>query len=317
MKCPNCGGNMEENKCPYCGTEFEKKEDSRLSGTDYKPFNYADSPYQYTTDKWYTKTWVIVLFLIFFFPIGLFLMWRYKEWGKITKIVITVVIALMAIWGLISPNSTKSTPAAPPVKTTAPAKQETKKETEKATPVLEAYESDYSAGIYTAGIDFPAGTYMLTAVSGSGNVSSSNMFSGGLNEVMSNPKDEYSVDSFGNAVLKEGVELSIGGTAVIRLSSPEADVSSMKPRAAVPEEAIDLGSGNFTSGADFPAGVYNVIGTGANGNVSSSNLYKGGINEILGPGGDGFGIHEFKNVSLPEGETLTVSGTSIQLVPVR
>ncbi|KMZ55793.1 hypothetical protein HMPREF0980_00089 [Dorea sp. D27] len=244
-------------------------------------------------------------------------MWRYKEWGKVTKIVITVIIALMAIWGFFSPDAPKEDASPANVQPAAPAKQEAKKEVQKEALVAEPYESEYSAGIYTAGIDFPAGTYTLTAVSGSGNVSSSNMFSGGLNEVMSNPKDEYSIDSFNNAVLKQGVELSIGGTAIIRLSSPEADVSALKPRSAVPEETVDLGSGNFVAGTDFPAGVYNVIGTGGNGNVSSSNLYDGGINEIMGPGGDGFGIHEFKNVSLPEGTTLTVSSTSIQLVPVR
>lgn len=314
MKCPNCGGNMEGNTCPYCDTHLEPSEKKKEDSREYKPFNYADSDYQYTVEKWYMKTWVIILFLIFFFPVGLFLMWRYKEWGKVTKIVITVIIALMAIWGWFSPDTPREE-ASPtsPVQTAASAKQEVKKEE----PAAEAYESDYSAGIYTAGIDFPAGTYTLAAVSGSGNVSSSNMFSGGLNEVMSNPKDEYSIDSFDHAVLKKGVELSIGGTAVIRLSSPEADVTAQKPRATVPEEAVDLGSGNFAAGTDFPAGVYNVIGTGGNGNVSSSNLYDGGINEIMGPGGDGFGIHEFKNVSLPEGTTLTVSSTTIQLVPVR
>lgn len=111
---------MEGNTCPYCDTQIEPSEKKKEDSREYKPFNYADSAYQYTVEKWYAKTWVIVLFLIFFFPVGLFLMWRYKEWRKVTKIVITVIIAPMAIWGLFSPDTPKEDATlASPVQTAA------------------------------------------------------------------------------------------------------------------------------------------------------------------------------------------------------
>lgn len=45
--------------------------------------------------KWYQKTWIIVLFIIFFFPVGLFLMWKYTDWKKPIKIVVTIVLVVM------------------------------------------------------------------------------------------------------------------------------------------------------------------------------------------------------------------------------
>lgn len=49
-------------------------------------------------EKWYEQTWVIVLFLIFFFPVGLFLMWRYAKWPTVVKIIVTVGIAVLFIF---------------------------------------------------------------------------------------------------------------------------------------------------------------------------------------------------------------------------
>lgn len=49
-------------------------------------------------EKWYEQTWVIVLFLIFFFPVGLFLMWRYAKWPTVVKIIVTVVIAVLFLF---------------------------------------------------------------------------------------------------------------------------------------------------------------------------------------------------------------------------
>src|SRR5699024_11695797 len=49
-------------------------------------------------EKWYEQTWVIVLFLIFFFPVGLFLMWRYGKWTTIVKTIVTVVIDVLFLF---------------------------------------------------------------------------------------------------------------------------------------------------------------------------------------------------------------------------
>ena len=49
--------------------------------------------------KWYQKTGWIILWLILFFPVGIFLMWRYANWKKPVKIVISAVFAFLIYSG--------------------------------------------------------------------------------------------------------------------------------------------------------------------------------------------------------------------------
>lgn len=49
------------------------------------------------TQPWYTQTWVAVVALVLFFPLGLFLMWRFTRWEVWIKTVITVAGSLLAI----------------------------------------------------------------------------------------------------------------------------------------------------------------------------------------------------------------------------
>jgi len=50
--------------------------------------------------KFYQKTWFIVLALIFFAPLGVFLLFKYKQWKTPVKIIIAVVALLLflVIW---------------------------------------------------------------------------------------------------------------------------------------------------------------------------------------------------------------------------
>lgn len=47
--------------------------------------------------KFYNKNWFIVLALIFFVPLGLFLMWKQKSFNKNTRIIVTIIIAVFII----------------------------------------------------------------------------------------------------------------------------------------------------------------------------------------------------------------------------
>lgn len=49
--------------------------------------------------KFYERTWFVIIMLIFFFPLGLFLMWKFKDWTKGVKWIVTVVVVLVAIFG--------------------------------------------------------------------------------------------------------------------------------------------------------------------------------------------------------------------------
>lgn len=185
-----------------------------------------------------------------------------------------------------------------------------------------AFEQEFSSGHYTAGVDFPSGKYDIVAVSGGGNVSSSNQFSGGINAVMGTEDKNDVIDmyeqEYKNINLPDGEVLSISGVTV-RISSDSASGAPLTPRSQEITESVDLGNGNFVAGEDFPAGVYNIVAVSGGGNVSSSNLYNGGINAVMGTADQNAMLdmyeQEYKNIDLPEGTTLTVSGVQIQLVP--
>ncbi len=59
--------------------------------------------------KWYTKSlWIIVL-LVFFFPAGLYLMWKYSKWNKWVKWGITIFFGLIVLSMMTSsPSKTAS-----------------------------------------------------------------------------------------------------------------------------------------------------------------------------------------------------------------
>ena len=62
-----------------------------------------------------------------------------------------------------------------------------------------------------------------------------------------------------------------------------------------------------------------MVATSGCGNVSSDNLYDGGINEIMGVAESApadLSIESFSNLVLEEGTVLSVDGVSVQLVPV-
>lgn len=187
-----------------------------------------------------------------------------------------------------------------------------------------AVDMQLSSGHYTAGIDFPAGTYDLEAVSGGGNVSSSNMYNGGLNAVMGvSSKNISGLDvyeqQYSNIELPEGTVLSISGPT-IKITSDGASGAPLQKRDQPIDATISLGNGNFVAGEDFPSGTYDITAISGGGNVSSDNMYSGGLNVVMGTADKNANmldiyIQNFKNADFPDGTTLTISGVDIQLVP--
>ena len=182
------------------------------------------------------------------------------------------------------------------------------------TPSTIVYDAELGSGHYTAGIDFPAGTYNLTAVKGGGNVSSDNAYSGGINAIMGVEDDDFYQKEYANISLPYGTQLSINGV-VLQIHSEAASGAPLTPREQPNTEEVKLGNGNFVAGTDFPAGVYNVVAVSGGGNVSSDNIYSGGLNAIMGTKNDDFYIKEYKNIEFPSGTTLTIDGVKIKLVP--
>lgn len=113
MNCPNCGKELIDGQtiCPSCGKEIGTEIDTRSQNGQIEievdinsPDNMkieSDASRQYTyasTDKkLYQKTWFIILLLVVFWPVGLFLMWKYTNWNKLVKIIITVICVFALI----------------------------------------------------------------------------------------------------------------------------------------------------------------------------------------------------------------------------
>ena len=185
---------------------------------------------------------------------------------------------------------------------------------------LSAVETEYTlgAGYYTAGIDLPVGKCNLTAVSGNGNINSSNLLKGGVNEMfgVDDGNDLYE-SSFNGLKMKENVVFHISGDVVVQVSYTEV-TGGMTGREYDESQAVELGSGNYTAGTDFPAGTYTVTAVEGTGNVSSTNLFDGGMNEMFGvDDGNGLYTSEVKNVEFSDGVDLKVSGVNIRLVPAK
>lgn len=62
--------------------------------------------------KWYQSDWASILFLFLFFPVGLYLMWKFTTWNKVVKWIITGFFGLM-ILGSVAGGSKTSTSKTP------------------------------------------------------------------------------------------------------------------------------------------------------------------------------------------------------------
>jgi hypothetical protein len=199
--------------------------------------------------------------------------------------------------------------------------KETVTEAPTAAPVdeLEDVTLEYTltSGYYTAGIDLPIGKCDIEAVKGKGNVSSSNLLSGGINEMFGiDDGSGLYTDSFQGLRMDEKVTLNVSGGVTIKLLYTNI-TRKHSGRNYNEEKAFELSSGNYVAGVDFPAGTYNMEAVKGQGNVSSSNIFDGGINEMVGEKDQsGLYIQTFQNLQLTDQVELSISGgVTIRLIP--
>lgn len=207
---------------------------------------------------------------------------------------------------LVSQAASETAPQSAPA-SVAPAKSA-------ASVSLKPYSAQLSSGNYTSGIDFPAGAYDITAVKGGGNVSTTNMYSGGLNAIMGVSGENYEKE-YKNIQIPDGEVLTISGVTIKIASKENVDATNLKKRVNTATKEVALSAGNFVSGKDFPAGIYDIVATKGSGNVSTDNMYDGGLNVVMSTKADDMYVSEFKNTVLDQGVTLTISGVTVKLVP--
>ena len=115
MYCRKCGFQFEGKFCPKCGEPIT----STSAEAAQKPLagrldvNGAETPT--IKPPFYSQTWFIVLMMFCCcFPVGLFLMWKFKKFNKPVRIILTVLFALgiiVAITNSGNSSTEKSTPS--------------------------------------------------------------------------------------------------------------------------------------------------------------------------------------------------------------
>lgn len=182
-------------------------------------------------------------------------------------------------------------------------------------------EYTLSAGQYYAGVDIPCGKFDLLAVSGSGNVSSSNIYKGGINGLYAKPGDgpDYYDEAYNGIKLPEGERINICDNLVVKITYSHID-AGFTGRTEDTANTITLIQGNYDVGTDIPEGIYTIRIKEGSGHIGY-NVYGGGLNETMAAPGEAEGrsisyIPEFKNAYFPAGDELTIRGMTVELVPM-
>lgn len=110
MFCRKCGKEYEGKFCPNCGEPAEpgvivepQKSATLLNGVEINTASVA-APVK---EPFYSQTWfVLLMMLCCCFPIGLFLMWKYKKFNKPVRIIITIFFVFCFIIGIYGNLST-------------------------------------------------------------------------------------------------------------------------------------------------------------------------------------------------------------------
>lgn len=114
IKCNHCGAKNENNAkiCVVCGKEItnnEKFVDSNRKMPWYGstwfiilmlfcfwPVSlYLIWKYK---PEWVSSDWFTILWLICFAPVGLYLMWKHRKFSNIVRVIVTVVVSVFWIW---------------------------------------------------------------------------------------------------------------------------------------------------------------------------------------------------------------------------
>ena len=103
---------MENKKfCKFCGKEIEKESIvCPHCGRQLKMIKRQEEAKEVVKPKFYAQEWFMWLMLIFFAPIGIFLMWKFNDkMQKQSKIILTVVFAILFIFILATGSSDSDT----------------------------------------------------------------------------------------------------------------------------------------------------------------------------------------------------------------
>ena len=100
--CKFCGEQIDKESivCPKCGRQIQNVSDNKEIKVDTNKSSVETKP------KFYEQNWFMWIMLIFFAPVGIFLMWKFHpEMKNNTKKVLTIVFAIFFIMIMVSANN--------------------------------------------------------------------------------------------------------------------------------------------------------------------------------------------------------------------
>ena len=336
MTCPHCGAILKidsENKsavCEYCGSTLliEKNEaDSMLDNAEEAGYKFEKGRQRAQSEALINnnsqqapptkkrRTWLWVLGWIFIFPVPLtILMLRKKDMKPALKYgiiaaawVLYIILIIIGNTGDSEKSQTDTSSSKVIESTTAATTMSAEKETQ--TVYL------LTAGLYEAGVDIPAGTFTVKAISGIGNIISSD-FTGignsGVNALVYKDEDGKVASSLKEKYkIRSGVIWHLSGTVELELTY--SDITK-EPSGRVYETTpkYTLTEGFYEVGRDLEPGTYNIKALSGNGNIvalAEVNGFSTSINDIVGAQDGPFSLMDIKNVHLSKGENLTVTLT--------
>lgn len=174
---------------------------------------------------------------------------------------------------------------------------------------LTHFSKTFSPGYYTAGYDFPAGTYNLKATFGGGNVISEGA---GLNLIMGLKSDDMYTKTYNNASFSNGDVVQIASTLKLKFKTTEkVEKKSLSKYGQKGKKKI-LSPGKYLVGKDIKEGIYDISLVSGSGNVISDD---GVLNEIMGSGDTSMYVKEFMHAPLQDGTTVEIDGVTVKITP--
>lgn len=283
--------------------------------------------------KFYQRWWFsIIMMVCCFTPIGLFLMWRNRNFNCKGRIVITLLMMVLFISGTYQYVKTinvisnmynqgsRAITGGGYMPNIGPESVEGETQPQK----TEAFTTTLITGHYTVGIDIPVGTYSFYIKSGTGNLYSSD---GTLNVIFDHNNESggsIGLDNFGteelkNIYLEKNIIVTVTGSQEISAGCDDGLVDSMESRNQEGLKEIEVGYGNFGASDNIPAGTYDIEWIEGTGNIICSSSADTGINEIMGESSDSeldrMYINKFRNLTLNEGDILEIDKIKVKLIP--
>lgn len=174
---------------------------------------------------------------------------------------------------------------------------------------LTNFSKTFSPGYYTAGYDFPAGTYNLKATFGGGNVISEGA---GLNLIMGLKSDDMYTKTYNNASFSNGDVVQIASTLKLKFKTTEKVEKKPLSKYGRKGKKKTLSPGKYLVGKDIKEGIYDISLVSGSGNVMSDD---GVLNEIMGSGDTTMYIKKFMHAPLQEGTTVEIDGVTVKITP--